>query len=122
MNQEPATASQSISINRKNPQASAIPWIARLGSFTPRRLFTSQPDLRNAIIIMMLCAPALMLFVGTTVPTMVFESPEQQAYFYFASIFSQDLSSNFFFVFAALCMVIALALPAPKQDSHSTTR
>ncbi len=97
-----------------NPHGSAL---RRIASFTPRRLFTSPQDGRNASIIVMLCAPALILFFGSTVPTMIFASPEQQAYFYSANFFSQDIANGFMIMLAAACLVIALALPAPKRTS-----
>lgn len=112
MNQQPATASHSISLNHRTQQDSAF---KRIASFTPHRLFTSPHDAKNAAIVIMLSAPAIFLFLGSTIPTMVFESPEQQAYFYSASFFSRDLSSGFMIVLAAACVLLALTLPAPKR-------
>lgn len=88
----------------------------------PRRFFSSHMSSRSATFIMLLCAPPILLFLATTVPTIIFPSPEQEAYFYFASTFSQDLSTGFNLGLAALCMCIAFALPAAIPDPYTAVR
>ncbi len=105
-----------VSNNRKQPEKPASTGISRLAAFTPRRMFTSRLSGRNAAILMMLCAPPLLLFAAMNVPALIFESPEQQAYFYFARSLNQELSSSFALWLAGLCLLFAMLLPAPRES------
>lgn len=84
----------------------------------PRGLFSARLSSRSASFIMLLCLPALALFLGMTLPPIIFPTAENEAYFYFALSFSQDLSSGYILALAALCMILAPALPAASADSH----
>lgn len=96
---------------------------AYLALFTgPRKLLSSQLSTRSSSFIMLLCIPAIALFVLATVPTMIFQSPEQAAYFYFARTLSQDLSSGFVLALSVLCMIFAFVLPAAEADPYSAVR
>lgn len=88
----------------------------------PRKLMRSQLSARSSSFIMLLCIPAIVLFVLATVPTMIFQSPEQAAYFYFARTLSQDLSSGFILALSVLCMIFAFVLPAAEADSYTAIR
>lgn len=82
-------------------------------------MFTSHLTPRNATILSLLCLPPLLLFAGIHLPTLIFDSPEQNTYFYFARGFSQDLSSSVSLWMAAICLTFALALPAPRDGTSS---
>ncbi len=84
----------------------------------PRKVFSARLSSRSASFIMLLCLPALALFLAMTVPPIIFPSVENEAYFYFARSFSQDLSSGYILALAVLCMFVAPALPAASADSH----
>ena len=88
----------------------------------PRKLFRSRLSTRSSSFIMLLCIPAIALFVLATVPTMIFQSPEQAAYFHFARTLSQDLSSGFVLALSVLCMIFAFVLPAAEPDPYSAVR
>lgn len=96
---------------------------ARLVMVTgPRKLMRSQLSARSSSFIMLLCIPAIVLFVLATVPTMIFQSPEQAAYFHFARTLSHDLSSGFVLALSVLCMIVAFVLPAAESDADLTVR
>lgn len=96
---------------------------ARLVMVTgPRKLLSSRLSSRSSSFIMLLCIPAIALFVLATVPTMIFQSPEQAAYFHFARTLSQDLSSGFVLALSVLCMIFAFVLPAAEPDAYSAVR
>ena len=83
----------------------------------PWLLLTSRLSKKSATLMMLLCAPAL-LFVGLlTVPALIFQSPQQQAYYYFGQILNQDPVSLLSLVLTGFCTLTALAIPAmvPKQ-------
>lgn len=83
----------------------------------PRLLLTSQLSAKDASLMILLCAPALLFCSMLTFPAMIFQSPQQQAYFYFAQILNQDPARWIILAFAGVCAVMALAVPAmiPKQ-------
>lgn len=80
-------------------------------------MFTSHQDLRSATILTLLCVPPLLLFAAINLPSLVFDSPEQNAYFYFARGLSQDLSNSVSLWMAALCLVVAVTMPAPHDSA-----
>lgn len=84
-------------------------------------MFTSHMTPRNATILSMLCVPPLLLFAAIHLPSLVFDSPEQNTYFYFARGLSQDLSNSVALWMAAICLVFALVLPAPHDAASSHT-
>ncbi len=97
--------------------------LALLDLFTgPRKLLSSQLSARSSSYIMLLCIPAIALFFSTTVPALIFDSPQQEAYFYFAQTLSRDLSNGFTLCVAVVCMILALVVPAAESDSYSAIR
>jgi hypothetical protein len=88
----------------------------------PRKILSSRLSTRSSSFIMLLCVPAIVLFVLATVPTMIFQSPEQAAYFYFARTLSQDLSGGIVLALSALCMIFAFVVPAAEPDPYSAVR
>ena len=85
-----------------------------------RRLMNAKLSHRNSSYIMLLCIPAIVLVISTTVPTMIFQSPQQGAYFYFARTLSLDLSSGYILGLSVLCMFVAFVLPAVDQDPYAS--
>ncbi|MEO5916331.1 MAG: hypothetical protein ABIS50_18985 [Luteolibacter sp.] len=103
-----------------------LPSLQRLVRLTfitgPRALLTSRLSPRSASYIMLLCLPAIMLYLAMTVPSMLFQSPDQEAYFYFASSLNHDLSSGYMLALSVLCMFVALTLPAASPDPYTAGR
>lgn len=88
----------------------------------PRLMLTSRLSRRSATYMIMLCVPAIVLFISTTLPRWLFQSPDQEAYFYFAGTFTQDLSKGYLLVLSALCMLLVLAMPATSPEPHTAVR
>lgn len=88
----------------------------------PFLLFTSRLSIKHAAMMMMLCAPALILVSFLTIPTLLFSSPEQHAYYEFANILTKDPAQWFILPFVALCSMIALAVPATAPKPFTAVR
>ncbi|MES2657868.1 MAG: hypothetical protein V4689_04575 [Verrucomicrobiota bacterium] len=102
---------------------STLRQLARLTFITgPRKMFTSRMSSRCATYIMLLCLPAIALFLAITLPPIIFQSPDQKAYFYFATTLSRDLSSGYILALSVLCMFVAMALPAAEPDPYTAVR
>ncbi|MEI6656607.1 MAG: hypothetical protein WCP45_17725 [Verrucomicrobiota bacterium] len=78
----------------------------------PKVLFTSQISLKCAAAMITMCAPALFFCAILTLPALVFQSPQQNAYFYFARILNEDPTRWAVLILAGLCVVLSLSLPA----------
>lgn len=91
-----------------------LPIVPRFISSIPKRMFTSSLSFRNAALLTLLCMPPLLLFAATCLPSLIFNSPDQNAYFYFARGLNHDLTGSVSLWMAALCLILALALPAPR--------
>lgn len=89
----------------------------------PKVLVTSRISGKCAAIMLMLCTPSLLFCSILTIPGMLFQSPQQQAYFYFAKMLDQDPGRWIVLVLAGLCSLISLAvpatMPAPPTESPS---
>jgi hypothetical protein len=88
----------------------------------PRLLFTTRLSIKSASIMILLCAPALFLVLLTTVPSLIFDSPEQRAYYEFANILVKDPVQFAVLPLAALCALIALAVPATAPRPFTAVR
>ena len=86
----------------------------------PRDLVTSELSAKNASLMIMLSIPALLFCAMLTISAMLFTSPEQNAYFYFAGILNHDPSRWLILALAGVCSFLALAMPA--NEEHSLTR
>ena len=89
----------------------------------PKVLFTSRISGKCAALMVMMCSPSLVFFSVLTIPPILFQSPQQNAYFYFAGILNQDPSRWLVLLLAAICTVLSLAIPAtmptpPSSVSH----
>jgi hypothetical protein len=88
----------------------------------PKVLLTSRISGKCAALMILLCAPSLLLCSILTVPALLFQSPQQHAYFYFSRLINQDPSRWLVLLLAGLCAVLALAIPATTADSDSSIR
>lgn len=97
--------------------------ILRLTFLTgPWLLVSSRISPKSASMMMMLCAPAMVLYGMLTLPTLLFPSPDQQAYFYFGRMLNEDPARWVIFGLAALCTVVALAVPASEEKPLQVSR
>lgn len=121
---EPATPSQTGSTF--SPRIFTLGGAMRLIKLTlisgPLLLFTTRLSNKHASIMMLLCAPALLLVFLTTVPALIFNSPEQRAYYEFATILIKDPAQFAVLPLAALCALMALAVPATASEPLTAVR
>lgn len=100
--------------------------IARLLRLTlisgPWLLLTSRLSKKNASLMILLCAPALLFCSMLTIPALIFQSPQQQAYFYFAQILNQDPIRWVILALTGLCTMMALAIPAMVPKPFTAIR
>ena len=83
----------------------------------PRILLTSRITGKCAALMFLLLTPAILSGLFLSLPPMIFQSPQQNAYFYFANVLERDPSRWLPMGFAVLCILLALAIPAsmPRQ-------
>lgn len=77
----------------------------------PRLLFTSHLSLRTAGFMIAAAVPAIVCTTVMTVPSLLFTTPESNAYFYFGRILQSDPVSWIPMGVAAFCSILALAVP-----------
>jgi hypothetical protein len=78
----------------------------------PYLLLTGQLSLKHASLMILLCAPAPLLWGMLTIPPLLFPFPEHNAYYEFARIVSSDPAQWSLLLLASACFVFALAMPA----------
>jgi len=78
----------------------------------PRNLLTSRISVKSAAMMMAMCAPSLLFCALLTIPSLIFHSPQQEAYYYFARLVNEDPVRWIALALAALCSVLSLAVPA----------
>ncbi len=85
----------------------------------PKVLLTSQISEECAAFMIIMCSPALLFSAILTLPRLIFQSPKQQAYYYFAKVLDQDPTCWIALALASLCVIVSLALPAvmPKPSN-----
>jgi len=81
----------------------------------PKVLLTSQISMKCAAAMTLMCMPALLLCTILTLPALLFESPQQNAYYYFAKVLEQDPTRWIVLLLSALCVLLSLALPATMK-------
>jgi hypothetical protein len=81
----------------------------------PRVLLTSQISVKCALSMIVMCMPALIFTALLTLPALIFESPQQHAYFYFSRVLDQDPTRWFVLFLASLCVILSLSLPATMK-------
>lgn len=82
----------------------------------PRNLLTSRISVKSAAMMMAMCAPSLLFCALLTIPALIFHSPQQQAYFYFARLVNEDPVRWIALALAAACAVLSLAVPAADGE------
>ena len=88
----------------------------------PWLLFTSRLSVNSALLMILLCAPALLFSAMLTIPALLFQSPQQHAYYYFAKVLDQDPTRWIILALATVCAVIALAVPAATAKPFTAVR
>ena len=86
----------------------------------PRQLLTSRISVKCAAMMMAMCAPSLLIFALLTIPALIFQSPQQQAYFYFARLVNEDPVRWLALALASVCALLSLAVPAAVSDSKAS--
>lgn len=85
----------------------------------PCTLLTSGLNFKSAAMMIMLCVPALLFCGMLTIPAILFTSPQQNAYFYFAVGLNHDPIRFLGLLLACTSTLVALAVPA-AQDSYAS--
>ncbi|MCX6877962.1 MAG: hypothetical protein NTW21_29725 [Verrucomicrobia bacterium] len=78
----------------------------------PKVLVSSQISVKCAVAMVTMCAPALLFCALLTLPALIFQSPQQHAYFYFAKVLDEDPTRWFVLFLSGICVILSLALPA----------
>lgn len=82
----------------------------------PKRLVTSRISTKCAALMMFLCSPSILFCAVLTIPAMLFQSPNQEAYFYFSKILEQDPGRWLVMPLTLVCTLLALAIPATMPE------
>lgn len=85
----------------------------------PKVLLTSQISGKCAFIMTLMCAPSLLFCFMLTVPELIFQSPHQQAYFYFSMVLNEDPCRWIILIVAGICSLMSLAVPVTMRDPNS---
>jgi hypothetical protein len=85
----------------------------------PQALLTSQISIKCAAMMMALCAPSLLFCAILTIPSLVFQSPQQHAYFYFGKLVNEDPARWLALALAGACAILSLAVPAATRDAQA---
>jgi hypothetical protein len=85
----------------------------------PRQLLTSRISGKCAAVMVAMCSPALLFCSLLTLPTLLFRSPEQHAYFYFSRLINEDPSRWLVLMLAWICALMSLAIPATMAIPRS---
>jgi hypothetical protein len=88
----------------------------------PKLLLTSRISGKCALIMMIMCMPALLFSFILTVPGMVFQSPYQHAYFYFSQVINEDPTRWIVLLLAGVCALMSLAVPATLTEPKAPIR
>jgi len=88
----------------------------------PKVLFTSQINFKCAIIMTMMCLPALLFCSILTIPELIFQFPHQHAYFYFGKVLNEDPTRWIVLVLTGICTIMSLAVPATMSEQQNPIR
>ena len=78
----------------------------------PKVLLTSRITGKCAAFMMLMCAPSLLFCSLLTLPALIFQSPQQHAYFQFSRVLEQDPSRWAVLLLVSICTLMSLAVPA----------
>jgi hypothetical protein len=83
----------------------------------PRMRVSAELSGKTASLMILLCVPALLLLAMITIPSLLFPTAQNEAYFYFARCLDQELSRWSILALTAVCSLAALIIPAtaPRQ-------
>lgn len=81
------------------------------------RLLNSRIDRKIAAIMATMCMPALLVSAILTIPGMVFRTPDQNAYYYFAVMLENDPIRWLALFLCAVTVVFSLAVPSLDIES-----
>jgi hypothetical protein len=84
----------------------------------PKELLTSRISLKCAILMVLMCVPALLFCAMLTIPEWVFQSPEQQVYYYFSKMLNQDPTRWFVLALVGACAFVSLAVPGALRETN----
>ena len=88
----------------------------------PKVLMTSRISTKCAVVMMLMCSPSLIFCSLLTVPQLIFQSPQQQAYYQFSSVLNEDPSRWAVLFLAAVCTLMSLAMPATMSEPNTPIR
>ena len=88
----------------------------------PRLLFTTRISGKCAFIMMLMMVPSVLCCLMLTMPGIIFQSPQQQAYFYFAKMLENDPTRWIVLALAGVCSLISLAVPATSAEAEAHRR
>ena len=88
----------------------------------PKVLLTSRISGKCAFMMSLMCAPSLIFCFMLTVPGLIFQSPHQQAYYYFSMVLDEDPYRWIVLTLAGLCSLMSLAMPATMRDTNRPIR
>lgn len=98
--------------NRPHLVKGLIRFLKMLCFTGPRQLLTSRISGKCAAAMVAMCTPSLLCSAILTIPAMLFQSPQQHAYFYFSRGLEGDPIRWVAMILAALCAILSLAMPA----------
>ena len=88
----------------------------------PKLLLTSRISGKCAAIMTMMCTPSLLCCFILTIPGFIFQSPQQNAYFYFSKVLNEDPARWIVLLLAGTCTLMSLAIPATMTESSPSSR
>ena len=83
----------------------------------PKRLLTERLSFKCAALMVLMCIPSLLICAMLTLPGLIFQSPHQQAYYYFSQMLVRDQLVWFVFGLTAACTVLSLAMPGMIDEA-----
>jgi hypothetical protein len=108
----------------RNPSQHGICLVSHLLHLTfvtgPKLLLTSRITGKCAAAMAVMCSPALLFCSILTIPALLFQSPQQHAYFYFSRMLEQDPARWIVLILAGICAIMSLAVPATIQNTESS--
>jgi hypothetical protein len=78
----------------------------------PKVLLTSRISVKCATVMTLMCVPSLLFCSLLTLPALIFESPQQNAYYEFSSVINTDPLRWIVLLMASVCALMSLAVPA----------
>lgn len=100
----------------QNAVSRGLPRVLRYLKLTffsgPKVLLTSRISVKCATVMTLMCAPSLLFCSLLTLPALIFESPQQNAYYEFSTVINTDPLRWIVLLMASACALMSLAIPA----------